>query len=314
MLGVSIGYNQIAIARNKQNFPPPGELIDVNGHAMHINCLGEGSPTVILEAGASSWSVVWSLVQKDIAKETRVCSYDRAGLGWSEPGPQPRTAEQLVSELHALLTNAGIDGPYVMVGHSFGGPLVRVFTGKYPDDVIGLVLVDAAHPDQISRFPIEVTESNETQIKQFALLGKLARLGFLRFGVKQNVPTWTLPEDVLPAYFAIMSRPEFYETTVAEMEMFDVSMEQTREAGNLGDRPLIVLAAGQNDEEIATIPGVDGDAYKATRMMLQEDLATLSTNSQLIVAEKSGHAIQLYQPDSVIGAVLKVVEMCRPEQ
>ena len=308
MLGISVVNNQFATARDKKNFPPPGEMVNVGDHNLHLYCLGEGSPTVILEAGASSWSVVWSLVQKEIAATTQVCSYDRAGFGWSEPGPQPRTADQIVSELHTLLSNAGIEGPFVMVGHSFGGPLVRVFTDHYPDEVVGVVLVDATHPDQTSRMP-GFGESLDSQTSQFKLLGMLAQLGFLRFGIEQNVPTWTLPEDVIPAYYAMMSQPAFYETSVAEMTVFDISMEQVRETSNFGDKPLIVLTAGQLDEELASYPGVDQAAYKTARMMLQEELATLSTNSHLIVAERSGHIIQLYQPELVVEAILNVIQM-----
>jgi pimeloyl-ACP methyl ester carboxylesterase len=177
-----------------------------------------------------------------------------------------------------------------------------------------VVLIDTTHPDQSTRLPVDYDEVFDAQVKQFDLLGKLAHLGILRFGVRQFAPTWTLPEEVLPTYYAIMSRPKFYETSVAEASVFETSMEQTRQTGNLGDRPLVVLTAGQLDEEIAAYPGVDEDAYRASRMMLQEELATLSTNSRLIVAEKSDHMIQLNQPELVIDAILQVVEMCRAGQ
>jgi len=130
---------------------PPGKLIDMGGYKLHINCMGAVSPTVILEAGLGSPQLVWDEVRSEIAKFTRVCSYDRSGLGWSEHGLQPRTSQQAIKELHILLEKAGVSGPYVLVGHSFGGYHVRLFASTYPDEVVGMVLVDANHHDQESR-------------------------------------------------------------------------------------------------------------------------------------------------------------------
>jgi len=132
----------------KQN-PAPGQLVDVNGHKMHIYCTGEGSPTVILAAGLDDFSIFWSQVQPEVAKFTRFCSYDRAGLGWSEASPDSRTSGNMVKELHALLVNANVGDPYLLVSHSFGGALMRLYAHDYPDDVMGMVLVDAA-PDDLS--------------------------------------------------------------------------------------------------------------------------------------------------------------------
>ena len=133
--------------------PAPGQMVDAGGFKMHIHCTGEGSPTVILVSGLDDFSSMWSLVQPEIAKSTRVCSYDRAGLGWSEASPNPRTSANMVKELHALLVNANVEGPYVMVGHSFGGALARLYVHTYPDEVVGLVFVDVAPPELFERFP-----------------------------------------------------------------------------------------------------------------------------------------------------------------
>src|SRR4030095_2709756 len=116
-------------------FPPPGKLVDVGGWRLHLNCTGEArasQPTVILEAGLGDFSVEWSLVQPGVAKFARVCSYDRAGTGWSEMGPNPRTMRQIVFELHTLLEKAGVRPPYALVGHSYGGVLVRLYSITYP--------------------------------------------------------------------------------------------------------------------------------------------------------------------------------------
>jgi pimeloyl-ACP methyl ester carboxylesterase len=154
LLGLTgLTYQAVATARDARRFPPPGRLVDVGGYRLHAHCTGEGSPTVILEAGWSDCWLNWYRVQPEVAKFTRVCSYDRAGMGWSDAGPYPRTSGQIVREMHALLSNAGIPGPYVLVGHSFGGFNVRLFAQEHPQDVAGLVLLDSIHEDQWARMP-----------------------------------------------------------------------------------------------------------------------------------------------------------------
>src|SRR5215213_9385758 len=142
-------YESAAEAADVRAYPPPGQLVDVGGYRLHMNCTGTGSPTVVIDAGWGDWSASWSSwVQPEVAKTTRVCSYDRAGMGWSEAGPLPRNAQQFAKELHTLLQNAGIPGPYVVVGHSMGGLPVRVFVHEYATDVAGVVLIESMNPRQ----------------------------------------------------------------------------------------------------------------------------------------------------------------------
>ena len=166
-------YQAIATERAERAYPPPGEMVDVGGHSLHINCVGQGSPTVLLDAGSGGFSAQWVRVQREVSGTTRVCAYDRAGMGWSEMGPDPRDAEQITGELHTLLKGANIDGPYALVGHSYGGLYVRTYAARYPDEVAGVVLVDSSSPKQVGHQP-EARDSNEPQN---AVVPRLVRLG-----------------------------------------------------------------------------------------------------------------------------------------
>lgn len=179
---VLVGYIYEAMAEtaDAKTYPPPGELVDVGGYQLHINCTGTGGPTVVIEAGLGDWSTGWGLVQPEVAKRTRVCTYDRAGWGWSDAGPLPRDATQFAKELHILLKNANIPGPYVMVGHSLGGLVVRVFVHDYASDVAGAVLVDSMVPQQFTQSPMAEQSQAGAQSQPFSILAVLARFGIVR--------------------------------------------------------------------------------------------------------------------------------------
>ena len=156
-------YQAIATELAERAYPPPGEMVDVGGYRLHINCVGQGSPTVVLDAGSGAMSAHWVWVQRQVSGTTRVCAYDRAGMGWSEMGPDPRDAKQITGELHTLLSNAGIEGPYMLVGHSFGGMYMQTYAARYPGEVAGVALVDSStDPDQFSQRP-EARESYKPQ-------------------------------------------------------------------------------------------------------------------------------------------------------
>ena len=140
-------YQALATERAEQAYPPPGEMVDVGGHGLHINCMGRGSPTVVLDGGTGEMSADWALVQRTVSATTRVCAYDRAGMGWSEMGPEPRDARRITGELHALLEGADIEGPYVLVDHSFGGLYMQTYAARYPEQVAGMSLIESSSPD-----------------------------------------------------------------------------------------------------------------------------------------------------------------------
>jgi len=287
--------------------PAPGQLVDVGGFKMHIHCTGERSPTVILVSGLDDFSIAWSRVQPEIARTTRVCSYDRAGLGWSEASPKPRTSRAMVDELHALLVNAGVEGPYVMVGHSFGGALAELFVHTYPDEILGLVLVDASPTDLFTRVPVWA-KAIEQKLGFYRTLAPLSSFGLLALA-PNNIPNRGFPDDALAQYRAISVATDYYQTCIVENELFASNLAEVRSANvTFGDLPLIVLSRGYWE----AIPGLseteNQQAWQAWKEM-QSEMLSLSSNSRQIVAEESEHHIQLDQPDLVIETILELIQM-----
>src|SRR5215210_2172739 len=240
-------YQAIATKLAERAYPPPGEMVDVGGYSLHINCVGQGSPTVVLDAGSGGFSAQWVRVQREVSGTTRVCSYDRAGMGWSEMGPDPRDARQITSELHTLLNKAGIEGPFVLVGHSFGGMYMQTYAARYPDEVEGVALVDSStDPDQFSQRS-EARDSNEPQKQTTAVVPKLVRFGVslpARFGMVRLVskrdpasPEW--PPQQRAQRDALTPSTRQFTTSVLEF----LAPTQTRILGSLGNKPLAVVTA-----------------------------------------------------------------------
>jgi pimeloyl-ACP methyl ester carboxylesterase len=236
-------YQVLATRADRRNFPPPGKLVDVGGHRLHLQCAGEGGPTVVLETGANGMSALWGWVQPEVAVHTRVCAYDRAGLGWSEPGPEPRDALHIARELRTLLRNAGEAPPYVLAGHSFGGLLVRVYADQYPEDVAGLVLLDSSHPDQIARFEKVLGKPSFLQAHLSELLPVLVRLGLMRFMLRFTGRFDELPPRRAAEFSAFFADPSHHSAGRAEIDVWEETAAQARVARPLGDLPLVVISA-----------------------------------------------------------------------
>lgn len=315
---VGATYQAVATRSDERQYPPPGKLVDVGGYRLHINCVGEGSPTVVLDAGLPGTSLDWYLVQPEVAKFTQVCTYDRAGYGWSDPGPMPRTSGQIADELHTLLESAGVEGPYVLVGHSFGGYNVRLYAHSFAADVAGIVLVDAAHEDQNSRRPPEIQRLEAAQLQANAVLRTVAPLGFIRIASEVgldpllNERLMQLPADVRPMWKAVAYRTDYISTAYAELSAFDESAAQVRATGLLGDIPLVVVTSGKLDSQMVP-PGYPVDQMNEIHRELQNELAGLSVSSTHIVAEESGHYIQLDQPELLVSSIRQMVEMIREQ-
>ena len=303
LLGVSgAGYEALASRSDATNVPRPGRLVDVGGFRLHLNCTGEGSPAVVLDAGLSRDSLDWALVQPEIAQTTRVCSYDRAGMGWSEPSPNARTPAIIADELHTLLANADIPGPYVLVAHSLSGKYARMFAIQHPSEVAGIVLVDARHeyldeltsPDEIQVFHAAV----DAQGVQYAWA---RRLGVARLFAASIAGTPAFPAETRRTMALTATSASAIAATSAEARERAANDAELRASG-LGDRPLIVLAAGQS---MTRIPHWQE---------AQERQAALSSRGQLRIAQTSSHCIQCDNPTAVIGAIEDVVDAVRPQR
>ena len=321
---VGIAYQAIGNARDARRFPPPGKMVDVGGYCLHIHSMGEGSPTVVFESALGGSSLSWALVRSDVAKLTHACNYDRAGLGWSDAGPMPRTSLRIVKELHTVLTNARTKGPYVVVGHSFGGLTARLYATQYPEEVAGIVLVDPSNPSQWLQMTEEQRKRLETGVRLARRGAILARLGIARLtaflvsagasgiarisvslvsggALNQTVerilaPVKKLPSELWPMLKAIWVQPKFFEALASEMDCLPESAAQVAASGDCGAIPLVVLSAGDPT---------------TAKMIEQEAVARLSSNGKIIVVPNSGHWIQLDQPQFVIDAIREVLQSAR---
>jgi pimeloyl-ACP methyl ester carboxylesterase len=316
-------YQRICSEADFKKHPPPGRLVSVGDHCLHIYETGEGSPTVVLDAALGGSCLSWAHVQPEVARFARVCSYDRAGMGWSDGGPEPRTALRTADELHDLLHNAGVPGPYVLVGHSYGGFTARIYAAKYPDEVAGLVLLDVPDANEWLRNP-----EQKRRARYGAMLSRrgalVARLGIARLvahlaasgavgaartgayiistGILRGhidyilAPLVRVPPEFRSALRMFWTGPKFYEALAGQMEAIAQTAEQVAHTAGVGDIPLVVLSASNVD---------------AVHFAAQQQMARLSRRGKHLVATRSGHWIQLDQPELVVEAIRQVVEQVR---
>ena len=294
-------YQALATEIDRRTYPPPGQLVEVGGHRLHLHCVGQGTPTVILEAANGGMSAHWVRVQQEVARDTRACAYDRAGLGWSEPGPEPRDAKQISSDLHTLLGNAaGIEGPYVLVGNSYGGLYGRLYADRYPEEVAGVVLVDSSHPEQFTRSS-EGRAMYERAKRLTSMVPLPTRLGLIRlFDVFPAHPD--LPPHQRAQVEAFNSSTRHLVTTTEEFSATPKTTAQVRDTQSLGDKPLAVVSAGEQP---------------AGWLELQEELAVLSSNSVHRTVDGAKHESLLYnRRDAQVTsmAIVEVVEAVRNDQ
>jgi pimeloyl-ACP methyl ester carboxylesterase len=308
LAGVGAIYQSVESSNDLRTHSPPGRLVEVNGYKMHLYCVGDGSPTVILESGLGDNWLSWYKVQPAVAKFTSVCSYDRAGVGWSDAQPEPPHSRNIALHLHSLLNSAGVKPPYVLAGHSLGGIHIRVYQNMYPNDVVGMVLVDSSHPDQKKRSPSKLMKWIALQGLEFKLV-KLA----MPFGIPRFVGLCgDGPAEIRDTLRTAECQTRWAETLVAEYDDFYSGANEGPMTGSLGSMPLVVLS---HDPDKGGFPGIIGvDLAKQSEIawgQMQEELSRLSTRGSHVVAKGADHGIQLDRPDLVIDAIHLAVDTSR---
>jgi len=306
---------KITLAQIPSKYPPPGQMVDIDKYSLHLYCTGDPSvqPVVVVSPGSGSNVAQWPLVQPEVAKFTRICVYDRPGSGWSFVTPQGQTYQEEAQDVHTMLQNAGVPGPYVLVGHSLGGAVMQVYASLYPQDVIGMVMVDTRTRDIEVKWPLEYVKTikmTEQGSYAFSIPGVLRLLNW--FGVLRTVPAF---ESLPPEQKEVAYGLDFNSRTFAYQKALIPTNEQREalftSAGPLPDVPLIVIAHGI--AEGLPVGGAESVAQQADRIWLDEmkKLATETSQGTYLVAEKSGHNIQLEEPNVVIDAIRTVVEQVR---
>ena len=301
---IGFTYEHISRPIAESNFPPQGEFVEVDGHKLHYVKKGEAGPTVVFESGLDPGGhLPWFKVQNEISKYATTVSYDRAGILWSDRGNNPKTGKAIVKELHSLLNEGGFNKPYILVGHSLAGLTLRSFISEYPEDISGIVFVDAGHPDQINRMSAELRSINQPPP---IWLIKLAN----SIGIMRVFGKYTYSNTGKSDFISIQSNKLAFKGYSAVLEEQNNVYSLFDEAGQItsfGDIPLLVITSSSpvqhnqlpNEELRKELFNILND--------LQNDLLNLSSNSEQIFASKSGHYIQLDQPEIVVAAIKEMI-------
>lgn len=297
----SAAYQAGGEARDRRRHPPPGRLVDVGGYRLHIRCAGTGGPPVIICPALGATVEEWREVQQRIAEETTVCVYDRAGLGYSDSPRKHRTVKRMAGELHALLRGAGIEPPYVLAGHSIGGLIARVFITLYPAEVVGLVLIEASHPEMGKRLPAAHITHHRSGRPLYVALERMRPLGLQRMALdlsfRKDSP--------------VTSRQR--RADGAEMlALTAICRDTAATAGDLGDLPVMVLTSSDwGSARDAGMAQERAHARYRAWVTLQDELAGLSTNTTHVTADHGGHHLNRDNPELVAHAITDLVERVR---
>ena len=306
-------YQARATAADRARFRPPGEFVQVDNRNMHIYCQGEGSPTVILDAGTGGWSIAWSEIMPELAQETKVCSYDRAGLGWSEAANDARTPQDIASDLKTLLEAADTEPPYIITGFSYTGLSARVFSFQNPDEVVGMVLVDPTTEFDNEMMDDNLMRQQQSLVGIYQFFGLGARLGLVRFLEPEEMAPYApfIPEDVTQPdiYYSFVSEPVWWQTSQKEFSSrLNVdNLDDTRVNGVIRDIPTVIIGA-------ETVSGEDDKTFAALQDMNLNHLREIASRSELaefVLAEGSSHEVPRDKPEVVIDAIKRVIEATR---
>jgi pimeloyl-ACP methyl ester carboxylesterase len=298
---VGTGFQRLAAQRDTARFPPPGRMVTVDEQRIHLVCEGTGEPTVVLDGGLGEWSIQWRAVQERLARTTRTCAYDRAGYGWSAPGPPPRDGAQLADELHRLLRDAEVLPPYLLVGHGVAGFHLRAYAAAHPQWVAGLVLVDAVPPDMAELYD-RLIAPTVTRLRQATLA---AQLGLLRFtGPAPGIPLATGMEGAGGAYRRQLTYPAFYETYADEAAHVIQSAETADAARLPAGLPVLVIANEVPLDPAAKAPDdVSPERYDRAWAKHQAETAGNDPKRSLVMVRKPGANLVTDDPDGVAGAI-----------
>ncbi len=311
---VGVVYEMMGRSRAAREFPPQGQLVDIGGRRIQLDCRGTGSPTVIFESGLDiNGSLSWSAVHDEVAKTTRACAYSRAGIMWSDPKDGPQNAKAIAEDLHATLVKAGEKPPFVLVGHSLGGPYIMTYTKYFGADVAGLVFVDASHPDQVQRFKAATSYTPSSMIMLIKAGAAFAWTGAVRIAPLSSKGVPHQPPLAVQAMAA--HAPTSLGHMLKEIESLDQSLAEAGTFRQLGNRPVYVLTsmAPLPKEALASlkITTEQGAQYKEIWKEMHDEEASWSSKGQHQLVAGAGHYIQFDRPDIVIEAVKSVVNSVR---
>lgn len=315
LAAVGAVYQTVAENADLSKYPAPGELVDVDGLQMHLDCRGTGEPTVVLEAGLTSGSSSWGLVHDQLSEHTQVCAYDRAGMDWSEPAGDEITAPVIAQRLHRLLTKAEVTPPYLLVGMSAGGVFVREYYQQFPEGVEALVFVDSSHEQQANRLPkfdgMQTMNTVLSLCRWFQPLGVVRATGL----VQRFVDQYQLPDPMQQVLLAKMNQSHSCTAMLDESNGFSNEVADTAPPKALGDLPIVVLSQGIEPTGITEVGLTDAMARQQREVwnQLQQELTGLSSRGRRLVAERSGHLIHFQQPELVIQEINALVLSLRDE-
>jgi pimeloyl-ACP methyl ester carboxylesterase len=314
----SAAYQAAASGQEARQYPAPGRLIEMGGYEMHLQCTGdrdEGAPLVVLEGGIGAPGFMWVYVQEGISERARVCSYDRAGYGWStENRNDERTADRLADELHEVLGSGGEAPPYLLVGHSFGSVIGRIYTDRYPDEVAGLIWVDPRHEDFFERMPPEYLQIDQRNLRNARLLRVITPMGITRvLGRLAMLDAFEsylapLPDDLEAAGWArIIYNPAHWETSLAEREASEASYAMVRQTNLPDDLPLVVITARQGVDAWRPAGYAPDENARQIWMDMQREQSELTDQGEWVVIEDSGHYVYFDAPEAITDAVIEMM-------
>lgn len=307
---VGFVYEQISRSVTDNKFPPQGEFLDVGGHKLHYIKKGTGSPTVIFDSGLGEGVFSWAKVQNEVSEHVSTISYDRAGISWSERGGKPKSGKQISTDLHELLVKAEAQKPYIIVAHSMSGLTLRGYISDHKEDIFGVIFVDVSHPDQINRFPKEagsLLDQTPAWLIDFS-----NAIGVVRLLFNQTYPNTEVNDPINIRANALRSKS--ISATVEESRNFKSLAKEAASISTFENTPLVIIT-GESPERFKYLKDKKSEEQFAnTWSDLQKDLLRLSNNSKQILATKSGHLVQMEQPEVIIKSIKEMIAEYNPQQ